>query len=161
MAPLPRLSASILVLAALLPGQSLRVLTSRTDRGIPGQFTVLMEPQPDRPVLALQWEISVPPAIAIRKADIAIGKAAQSAGKLLTCAPKTNKQSPTREVRYACILAGGQAAIAAGPIAVVHYRPQTDVQGAPIWVAIENVLGVSADLKRIEIPNVAAIIEIR
>lgn len=161
MALLARSPVCILVLSALLTAQTLRVPPSRTDRKTPALFTVLIDSAPGKPVVALQWEISVPPAVAIGKDDIAIGKAAESAGKLLTCAAKASKQSSKGEVRYACILAGGQNAILSGPIAVVHYRGQTDVHGAPIRVAIENVLGVSADLKRIEIPNVAAILEIR
>lgn len=160
MAPPARLLTSTLILAAVLPAQSLRVSPSKAGRKAPGLFTLVMEPQQGKPVVALQWEMSVPPAIAIGKDDIAIGKAAESAGKLLTCAAKANK--PGRAgLRYACILAGGQNAILSGPIAVVHYRAQADVQGAPIRVAIENVLGVSADLKRIEMANVDAIIEIR
>jgi len=63
--------------------------------------------------------------------------------------------------RYACILAGGQERIGNGPIAVVQYRAQWDVKGTPIRVAIENILGTSADLKRIPIPNADAVIDIR
>lgn len=161
MAPFVRFPVSLLFLAPLLSAQSLRVPPSRAGRNTPGQFTLLIDSVQGKPVVALQWEISVPPAIAIGKEDVTIGKAAESAGKLLTCAPKSNKATPKREVRYACILAGGQNAIMSGPIAVVHYRAQADVQGAPIRVAVENVLGVSADLKRVEMSNVDAIIEIR
>jgi hypothetical protein len=110
--------------------------------------------------VALQWEISVPPAIAIGMADITIGKAAESAGKSLTCAPRTAKPPLQRRTAYACILAGGQKPISNGPIAEVRYRAQWDVKGSPIRVVIEKILGVSADLKRIPIPNVDAIIKI-
>ena len=43
----------------------------------------------------------------------------------------------------------------------VRYRAQTDVHGAPIRLRIEKALGVSADLKRIEISDVDAVITIQ
>ena len=116
-------------------------------------------PQGKAPV-ALQWELSVPPAIAIKAMDITIGKAAASAGKSITCATMATKPAVPVEVRYACILVGGRNPIGNGPVAVVQYRAQADVQGAPIRVAIDHVIGVSADSKPMPIPNVDAIIEI-
>jgi len=44
---------------------------------------------------------------------------------------------------------------------MVHYRGQADVGGAPIRVGIENIVGVSADLKRIDIPKVDAILDLK
>ena len=96
--------------------------------------------------------------IAVKAADIPIGKAAESARKSLTCAAKPGRE---RISRYACILAGGQDPIGNGQIAVVQYQAQWDPKGTPIRVGIENILGVSADLKRIPIANVDAVIEIR
>jgi len=43
---------------------------------------------------------------------------------------------------------------------VVRYRAQWDVKGAPVRVAIENILGASADLKRIPISDVNVAIDI-
>lgn len=124
-------------------------------------FSINLDSPLGKEPVALQWEFSIPPAIAITMADITIGKAAESARKSLTCAIKVAKPARQRGMRYACILAGGQEPISNGPIAAVHYRPQWDPKGTPIRVGIENILGVSADLKRILIPNVDANVEIR
>ena len=104
----------------------------------------------------MQWEFVIPPAIDVKTEDIRIGASAESAKKTLTCAKKAGETA----VRYICILAGGQGPIGHGSIAVVQYRAQADVQGAPIRVRIENVLGVSADLQRIPISNAIALLRI-
>jgi hypothetical protein len=149
-----------LISAMILFGQSLHVPPSQTDLKTPGVFSVTIDSPPDKAPVALQWDFSVPPVIALSAADITIGKAAAAARKSLTCTIRTTKPA-ARGMRYACILAGGRDPIANGPIAVVQYRAQWDVKGAPIRVEIENVLGASADLKRIPIPNVDAIIDIQ
>lgn len=160
MTSLPRLVAFLIVVAALLDGQSLRVPPSGADAKMQGQFSILFDSPPERALVALQWELSAPPALAIEKADILIGKAAESSGKSLTCAIKPGKPSSPGSSRYACILAGGKDVLGQGPIAVVRYRGQADVGGAPVRVTLENILGVSADLKRIDIPKVDAIIKL-
>lgn len=146
------------VSAALVAGQSLHVAPSETNIKTPGSFSVIIDSPQGKAPVALQWEFSIPPAIEVKIADITIGKAAEAAKKSVTCAAKAPGEGVTR---YACILAGGQDALGNGPIIVVRYRSKADVQGAPIRVAIENVLGVSADLKRIAIPSANAIIKIR
>ena len=88
------------------------------------------------------------------------GSRASALSKSLTCALRTAKPRTQRRTAYVCILAGGQKPIGNGPVAEVRYRAQWDVKGAPIRVVIEKILGVSADLKRIPIPNVDAIINI-
>jgi hypothetical protein len=150
-----------LISPLILFGQSLRVPPSTTDLKTPGLFSVTIDSPPGKAPVALQWEFSVPPVIAFTTADITIGTAAASAGKSLTCAKSATKPATERRVKYSCILAGGQDPIGNGPIAEVRYRAQWDVKGAPIRVAIENVLGASTNLKRIPISNVDAIINIR
>ena len=144
-----------------LCGQSLHVPRSQTDRKRPGTFTLILESPPGKAPVALQWEIAIPPAIAVQKTDIAVGKAAESARKTLTCAASGKTPSVPGAARYTCILAGGQSPLANGPLVEVHYRAQADVAGAPIRVAVENIMGASSDLKRITIPDVVGIIEIR
>jgi hypothetical protein len=142
----------------MVHGQSLRVPSSSTDRTTPGVFSVILESPLGKAPLSLQWEISASPAIAIGAADIGIGQAAESSVKFLTCAARAKE---LLRMRYACILAGGQEPIKPGQIAIVHYRAQIDVRGAPIRVGIEKVLGASANSKKIEIQSVDAIIRIR
>lgn len=139
----------------------MHVPPSKTDRMTPGLFPVFLDVPPGMALVALQWDFSVPPAIVIAKEDITIGTAAQAARKSLTCAATAKTAGIGVGMRYACILAGGQDPIRSGQIAIVHYRAQRDVQGAPVRVAIERVLGVSANLKRIDVPNASAIINIR
>jgi len=161
MISLPRLVASLSVAAILLDGQSLRVPPSSADSKMKGQFSILLDAPPGKAPVALQWELSVPPAMAIEKTDILIGKAAESPGKSLVCAVKPGKPLSPGGSRYACILAGGKDVLGPGPIAIIHYRGQADVGGAPIRVGIENIVGVSADLKRIDIPKVDAIVQLK
>jgi hypothetical protein len=161
MTSLPRLVAFMSVAAVLLDGQSLRVPPSIVDSKMQGQFSILLDSPPEKAPVALQWELSVPPAITIERTDMPIGKAAESSGKSLTCAVKPGKASSPGGSRYACILVGGRDALGQGPIAIVHYRGQADVGGAPVRVGIENIVGVSADLKRIGIPKVDAIIKLK
>jgi hypothetical protein len=147
--------------AVAVSGQTLHIPPSGAGRKIPAAFEITLDSPHDRAPVALQWEFSVPAVVAVHTADIAIGKAAQSAGKSLTCAARASSPASPEQVRYICILAGGQNLIRTGPIAVVHYRARGDVQRAPIRVVITNVLGVSADLKRIDIPNADAVIHVR
>jgi hypothetical protein len=158
---LVRCLISVLPFAVSLFSQSLLVPPSRTDLKTPGVFSVTLDSPPGKAPVALQWEFSIPTVIVISIADITIGKAAESARKSLTCATRPSKPPRQRRMRVACILAGGANPITDGPIAVVQYHAQWDVEGAQIRVAVENILGVSVDLKPIPIPNVDEIIDIR
>ncbi|HEX3879134.1 MAG TPA: hypothetical protein VHW24_19255 [Bryobacteraceae bacterium] len=102
-----------------------------------------------------------PPAVEVTARDLTAGPAAEGAAKSITCAKTDNKSDVAGAVRFACILAGGQKPIASGELAVVHFRLKQDVQGAPIRVAVEKVFATAADLKRIPISNVDAIISTR
>ncbi|HTR37141.1 MAG TPA: hypothetical protein VMH80_14645 [Bryobacteraceae bacterium] len=108
----------------------------------------------------MQWDLSIPPVIAVRTGDITIGTAAQAAGKSLTCALRETKRA-SRRIRYTCILAGGQRPLVNGPIAQVQYRAKWDLKGAPAEVEMEKVIGVSRDLQRIPMANVDINIRIR
>jgi hypothetical protein len=158
MTSIPRFMVFLLIAVALLNGQSFRVPPSSSDAKTPGQFSIILDSPPGKAPAALQWELSVPPAVAIDKGDIKVGKAAKAAGKSITCAAKPGRLAVPGGARYACVLAGGKDIIGQGQVATVGYREQADVGGAPIRVAIENILGVSQDLKRIDIPNVDAIL---
>jgi hypothetical protein len=151
-------SACGVVCAVGLWGQSLHVPASETRRKTPGSFTLMLESPAGKSPTAVQWEFSIPPAIEVRTTDITAGSAAESAKKSLTCAAKVVSGGGTR---FMCILAGEKASIGNGPVAVVLYRPKGDVHGAPVRVGIEHVVGVSADLKEISLPDTSAILTIR
>lgn len=145
------------MLATILSGQSLHVAPSATDRKTPGVFPVSLESPKGREPVALQWELSIPPAIAVDAGDISAGTAAVGAGKSVHCAKRSTSAD---KLHYMCILAGGRSAIPNGNIFQVRYRAAAETHGAPIRVGIENVIGVFADLKRVEIPNTYAIVRI-
>ena len=152
-----RYVVSVILSSIILLGQSLSVPPSQT----PGAFSVAIQSPPGKSLLALQWDFSVPPAIAITPADISVSKEAEAAGKFLTCSARAARTPKPRRIRYTCILVGGRKPIADGPVAVVKYRAQWDVKDAPVGVGIESVLGVSADQKRVSIPSVEATINVR
>jgi hypothetical protein len=151
----------VLLATVTLFGQSLLVPPSRTDLKTPGTFEVTIDSPSGKAPVALQWEFSIPPVIVINIADITVGKAAESVRKGLTCATRSNKLTTHRRTTVACILAGGKDPIPNGPIARVQYHVQWDTQGAQIRVAVENILGVSIDLKPIPISKVDELIDVR
>jgi hypothetical protein len=150
-----------LVSAVTLFAQSLREPAVRVDPKTPGVFSLSLDSPPGKAPVALQWEFSLPPVIAISREDITIGKAAESAGKYLQCTNMAVHPTAQRRLRYACVLAGGQDPISDGPIAEVKYRSQWDVKGVPIRLAINHILGASADLKRIPFPDLDVIINVQ
>lgn len=146
-----------LIVAAIMSGQSLSVAESQTDGTTPGVLSIeIASPKGSEPV-ALQLEISIPPAVVVALSDIKAAPSAALAGKSVACAKKTDAEPM---IRYACILMGGKAPIPNGAIVLLRYRIAGDVHSASIRVPIENVVAVSADLKRIEIPNTEGIINI-
>ena len=161
MLSVPRCLGSAVLAGGMLWGQALRVSPSTAERNTTGSFSIRVESPSAKTLVALQWDLVVPPALAIGTSDILIGRTAETAHKSLTCAQRSGKDGPPRGVRYSCILAGGRQPIGNGPIATVRYRSKADVGGAPIRVAIERVVGVSADLKRLDIPNVDALVKVR
>lgn len=155
----------MLILALLVAqppeAQTLSVPDSETHGETPGFFSLMLDSPSGKAPVALQWNFLAPSAIAMASSDIRLGSAAESAKKSIACAVDTKAPAPRGAVRLACILAGGREPIGSGPIAVVRYRAQSDVQGAPIRVSIENVVGVAGNLQKIEIPNAVAILHIR
>lgn len=152
---------SVAVSTVALFGQSLMIPPSSTSLKTSGVFTVNIDSPPGKAPVAMQWEFWVPPVIAMSPMDVRIGTAAESSGKSLTCAIREHDPPRGRGRRCACILEGGTAPIANGPIATVQYRVQWAVNGGPIHVAVERVLGVSADVKPIPIANAQGVIDIQ
>jgi len=146
-----------LALALLLDAQVVRIPPSETGRNSPGVFTINWEPQ-GREVVGLQWDFVIPYALVVQSADIVLAKGAASAGKTITCAVAAKQES---SARYRCVLVGNAQRLPNGPIVLVTYHAGEDVHGAPIRVSMENVLGVAADLQRVTIPPIAAVIRIR
>ena len=62
---------------------------------------------------------------------------------------------------YGCILAGGQKALPNGPIAVVRYRVPPEIRQITEKVRVAKALGVTADLKSVELASTQAAITVK
>ena len=93
-------------------------------------------------------------------ADIVAGSAAESTEKVLTCRVVRTKDGGQGSV-YGCILAGGQKALPNGPIAVVRYRVPPEVRQIAEKVRVAKALGVTADLKSVELASTQAAITVK
>jgi len=71
--------------AAIAFGQTLHLLPFQAEKNAPRAFSISIDFLRGKAPVALQWQLSVPPVIAITTTDITIGKAAQAAGESLTC----------------------------------------------------------------------------
>jgi hypothetical protein len=152
-------TAGLLCAAAL--GQTLKAPVSEAKVQEPQVFAVQLESPQGKAPTALQWELAIPPVLEVAPADITAGKAAESAGKSVSCAAKPGKTSTAEPLRFACILAGGVKPIDNGVVASVRYRVRTATDGAPIRVGIENILAVFLDLREFKLPNIDAVIRVR
>src|SRR5579872_4459622 len=86
--------------------QSLRVQPSSREGKTTGSFSVVMTSPSGKAPVALQWEFLLPSMPAIGVADITAGKAAESAGKSIGCAPGVKQASKVEGVRYTSLVAG-------------------------------------------------------
>jgi hypothetical protein len=141
--------------------QTLLIPPSMVTRGGSGSLLLTLEsPQGKAPLLALQWEFTFPPNVAVDVADIVAGSAAESAQKTLTCRPLKTKDGGPGSV-YGCILAGGQKALPNGPMAVVRYRVPPEIRQIAERVRVAKALGVTADLKSVELASTQAAITVK
>jgi len=148
-------------LCAAAAGQTLKVPVSEAKVHGTGILVLNLESPQGKEPAALQWDLAVPPVVAIEPADIALGTAAEAAEKSVNCAVKSGKPSESGPVRYTCILAGGVHSISNGTIASVRYRVREATEGAPIRVGIENILAVFANLRPVALPDVDAVIRVQ
>jgi hypothetical protein len=137
------LAGAMAVVPAQTPNSVLEIKTSPTGRGGSGSFLITLKPRTGMAVVALQWELTAGPGIAIESRDIIAGSAAESSEKSITCVAKQPK--------FVCILAGGQKSLHEGTIAIVRYKIGAQAHGgAPIV----------RDLKKIEIGSAQATIPV-
>ena len=120
----------------------------------------LESPQGKAP-LALQWEFTFPPQVVVDLADIVAGSAAESAEKALTCRGMEKTKGAGQGSVYGCILAGGQKPIPNGPVATVRYRVPAEIREIAEKVRVEKAVGVTADLKRVDLGGVQAAIIVK
>jgi hypothetical protein len=150
-----------LVVLASVPlwGQSLQVSPGVAARGEAASFLIKLASPKGKELVALQWEISAPPEITIDPGSIVAGSAAESAQKSITCA--SGQKQDRGGQRYACILAGGKKNIGDGPVAVVRYNIRHGTGARKVVVRIEKIVGVTGDLKKVDVSNVDGPLTIR
>jgi hypothetical protein len=154
---------SFIVLTLVSAGawaQSLLIPPSMVTRGGSGSLLLTLKSPEGKAPLALQWEFTFPPNVVVEAADIAAGSAAESAQKALTCRVVKTKDGAQGST-YGCILAGGQKPLPNGPVAIVRYRVPTEVRQIAEKVRVAKALGVSADLKSIELEGTQAAITVK
>ncbi len=140
--------------------QTLLIPPSMVARGGSGSLLLTIESPEGKAPLALQWEFTFPTAVAVDLADIVAGSAAESAQKTLTCRVVRTKDQAQGSV-YGCILVGGKRAIPNGPIAVVRYRVSLETRQITERVRVGKALGVTADVKSVELESTEAAITVK
>jgi hypothetical protein len=139
-------SFGVILWALPLLGQSLRVSSGS---GAPGErlaIEIALDSPSGKQPLALQWETGFPDeALELEATGPVAGPAAGAAGKSLTCA---KKGAADGLAKWTCILAGGQMPIGNGVVAVLRFEIHAHARAGSRPVVVDNVLGVSAALKK-------------
>jgi hypothetical protein len=150
------------IVAATAWGQTVEMTPAAVDRGSANIFRILLHPQAgkpaDKPLLALQWELAVPRGLQIEASGVVAGAAADQAGKSVNCATRTD---PKNGKICLCILVGGAQKIQEGAIAIVKVSAAADAQRGNSIVRMQKILGVSPDLKGVELADATTQITIR
>jgi hypothetical protein len=140
--------------------QAFLIPPSIVTRGGSGALLLTLESPVGKAPLALQWEFTFPPNVAVDLTDIVAGSAAESAQKTLTCRPLKTKDSAQGSI-YGCVLAGGQKPLPNGPIALVRYQVPPEIRQIAEKVLVGKAIGVTADLKRVELASTQAAITVK
>ena len=141
-------------------GQSLLIPPSMVARGGSGSLLLMLQSPEGKAPLALQWEFTFPPNVAVDVADIVAGSAAETSQKALACRAVKVKDG-VQGSTFGCILAGGQKPLPNGPIAIVRYQVPTEVRQITAKVRVAKALGVTADLKSVELAPTQATITVK
>ncbi len=141
--------------------QTLLIPPSVVTRGGSGSLLLTLESPEGKAPLALQWEFTFPPNVVVDLADIAAGSAAESAQKALTCRAMERTKDGGQGSVYGCILAGGQKPIRNGPVAIVRYRVPPEIRQVAEKVRVGKAIGVTADLKSVELEGTQATITVK
>jgi hypothetical protein len=144
--------------SATLWAQSVQMPPSKATEGGFGALLIALKSPAGKETVALQWKLAVPAEVIIEPDDILAGSAAESAEKAITCA--VTEKNAASGSRYSCVLAGGRKPLQDGPVAVIRYKIRDKARTGVVTVRMENILGVSANLKKIELANVEGTITI-
>jgi hypothetical protein len=136
--------------------QSLRILPSKAKAGGAGTLALRLELPRDAAPVALQWTFRFPAGVIVALPDIAAANSATAAQKSLTCS--NQKGSAPDAPQYACVLAGGEHPIPAGPVVTVHYRIAAGAPAGSRKVRVEKQVAVNADSHHQELPDSEGVI---
>ena len=151
----------MLLAFASLTAQTLLLPPSVVKHGASGTLLLTLQSPAGKAPLALQWEITFPQDVTVDLADIVAGSAAQSAEKFLTCKAFEKSKDTAQGSVYGCILAGGEKPIPNGPVAIVLYRVPPEIRQIAGKVRVGKAMGVTANLKGIDIEAVQAAIVVK
>ena len=141
----------VFLCALPLFGQSVRVSSVSAAAGDKIAIEIALDSPSGKEPVALQWEAGFArDDLKLDGAGLVAGAAAQAAGKSLTCAPKKTSPGPAK---WACILAGGQKPIGNGVVSVLRFEVQAHARAGSQPITVDNLLGVSAALKKVPIPR--------
>jgi hypothetical protein len=148
----------ILAIPATLLAQTLQVTPSTVARGASSSFLIRLDSPSQTSPVSLQWDLAVPKQILVNASDIVPGSSAESVEKSLACAAAMQDRDVSI---YRCILAGGPKTMRSGTVAIVKYAALKGGHPGKIQVRIQKALGVSKELKKMELPNAEGTITIR
>ena len=138
-------------------GQTLQIPPVTVNRESANILRLVLTGRPGHPVSALQWELIVPRGLQIDAPHVVVGTAAESAGKSISC---SNRNAPKGKI-CVCVLIGGVQPIPDGAIAIVKFSTSGNTPKGKATVRVQNILGVSADLKKLPVPDSAGIITVQ
>src|SRR5579871_1057073 len=116
-----------------LPAQTLQVSSRSVSPGDRASIVIALHSEKASGILGLQWDTTFPTRqVSVEGDGPVVSDAGKMAGKSLTCAGKAAKEP--EHYSYTCILIGGQKEIAAGPIAIFHFRISAKAQSGDVPV---------------------------
>jgi hypothetical protein len=162
---LSRLSCFLWLLAPL-PGSALFAQTlqlssasAAASRGARVVIEISLKSPQGKGPAALQWEATIPTTeLSLIDKEIAIGPAAQQAGKSVSCAVKGRTDKTLTSV---CILAGGQQQIQNGVIATLMLKVPQEAPVGPARIRVERAIAVSKDVTEVPIKPTETVVSIR
>jgi len=143
------------LLVALTPvwSQSLQILPSPPSSGGAGSFRIMLVSPKDSEPSAVQWRLTVSRSLKVLPGGITAESSAEDAHKTVTCAATKAKDADV--AAFVCIVAGGKERIPNGSIALVRFVAEPYAGK----IRVSEVLGVTADGKRLPMQDVEAVID--
>jgi hypothetical protein len=119
-------------------GQTASVSPTTKGRGEKLTLEITADSQPGRVPIALRWNLIVPAGLMeMDSGGPEPGSAAKTSGKSLQCTSR-------RPYLYICSLAGGNAPIADGQVAIFHFTILKTAAPGTTALKIENAVAISA-----------------